>query len=779
MKPESNKGEDRQVTVSFADANLPAVESREPVAEFEDSADLRDYLEIVLRRKWLVLTFLLATFVTVLVVSLSMKPVFKAGGKLELSMQTPKVTKFEDLAVSQLQTREFMHTHVKLLQSESLARRVIEKLQLDQHPIFNPAGAKDNDQEGLFHSVRETFKDMKDKVKGWFQAKKDSDNDLAQRRNLKKIEKWFAENLQVQPERDTTIISLSFRSTDPVLTRDVVNALIHEFIGWQMDKRIDAAGTAKQQLLKQIEQVRIQLEKSEANLNQFAQKAGIVSLDSNLNLVYRQLEEINKALALAEAERISKEALYKQAREGDVGSLTLVSENKLIQQLREEYIRRMAEYEEGHAVFKDDYPKLKTLKAKMLEIQHKIAGEEARIANSIKRDYLTARQREEDLKQSAEERKNLALQLNDRATQYKILDREVESNKQIHQSLLARGKEIDANVGTELGNIQVVDYADQPLKPYKPNIQLNLLLAIVVGLMGGVGLAFFLEYLDNTVKRIDEISDRFRISVLGVVPLSGGEEAQGMDRLIQIKPKSSFSEAIRTAKVSIQLARAMDSPTKTLLITSTNAGEGKSTIASNLAQAFASEEKVLLMDADLRRPRLHKVFSNGNRKVKGLSQFLSGACNAEELLQRTDVPNLYFMAAGPIPPNPAELLASSRMKTLVGTLGKHFDRIIVDGPPYAGFADVLVLSNCVNGVILISTLGQTHREALRIFLRGLHNVHGTLLGSIVNRLNISHQYGGYYYKYYKYYHYHYHPYGDQTEADGSESAPKQIGNEQT
>ncbi len=364
MKPEAGKEEDGLVPVSSAYSNLPAVDSRQPIPEFEDSADLRDYLEIVLRRKWLVFTFLLATFVTVLVVSLAMKPVFKAGGKIELSMQVPKVTKFEDLAASQLQTREFIQTHVKLLQSESLARRVIEKLQLDQHHIFTLAGAKESDQEGLFHSVRETFKDMKDKFKGWFQVNKEPGNGLAQRRNLKKIEKWFAENLQVQPERDTTLISLSFRSIDPVLTRDVVNALIHEFIGWQMDKRIAAAGTAKQQLLKQIEQVRIQLEKSEASLNQFAQKAGIVSLDSNLNLVYRQLEEINKALALAEAERISKEALYKQAREGDVGTLTLVSENKLIQQLREEYIRRMAEYEEGHAVFKDDYPKLKTLKAR-------------------------------------------------------------------------------------------------------------------------------------------------------------------------------------------------------------------------------------------------------------------------------------------------------------------------------------------------------------------------------------------------------------------------------
>ncbi len=775
MYLEAGKEQDRRYPVPVDGSRLPSTEFREPVSEFDDSADLRDYLEIVLRRKWLVFTFLLVTFVTVLVVSLAMKPVFKAGGKLELSMQVPKVTKFEDIVASQLQTREFIQTNVKLLQSESLTRRVIEKLQIDRHPIFDTASARDKD--GLLHGVWKTFREMKDTVFGWSRPDKDPDNGLAQRRKLKTIEKWFVDNLQIQPERDTTLISLSFRSTDPVLTREVVNALIHEFIGWQMDKRIDAAGTAKQQLLKQIEQVRIQLEKSESNLNQFAQKAGIVSLDSNLNLVYRQLEEINKALALAEAERISKEALHKQALEGDVGSLTLVSENKLVQQLREDYAKRMAEYEEGRSIFKDDYPKLKTLKAKMMELKQKITGEEARIANSIKRDYLTVLQKEEDLRKSAEERQNLALQLNDRATQYKILEREVESNKQIHQSLLARGKEIDANVGTDLGNIQVVDYADLPIKPFKPNIQLNLLLAIVVGLMGGVSLAFFLEYLDNTVKRIDEISDRFRVSVLGVVPLSGSDEVQDLDRLIRTKPKSSFSEAIRTAKVSIQLARATDSPAKAILITSTNAGEGKSTISSNLAQAFASEEKILLLDADLRKPRLHKVFSNGKRNAKGLSQFLSGVCKVDEILQRTDVPNLFFIPSGPIPPNPAELLASSRMKELMKGFAKHFSRIVIDGPPYAGFADVLVLSNCVDGVILISTLGQTHREALRIFLRGLHNVRGVLLGSIVNRLNISQQYGGYYYKYYKYYHYQ--PYGDQGGPADPASAPKQIENEES
>lgn len=769
--PSSNGQGHHPAPVNQAQAGLPSTEVRYAVPEFEESVDIRDYIDVVLRRKWLVLTFLVGVFITTLIVSLSMKPVFKANGGLELSPQDAKVTKFEDMVASQLQTREYIQTQVKLLQSSSLARRVVEKLNLAEHPIFNPDAEQKQQKEDL-NFLQKWRKSVTETVRGWLQAlkPKSDDNDkmmtvdgqdLAELQKQKAMQAWFAGNLQVQPERDTTIISLSFTSVDPILARDTINTMVQEFIGWQMDNRIDSAGSAKKQLDKQIDIARIQLEKSEAELNRFAQRAGIVSLDSKLNLIYRQLEEINRALAESQANRIAKEAIYNEAIKIGPSALPAVIQNQLIQNLREKYVETQAEYQELGDTFKDGYPKVKALKAKMLDTQKRIADEEERILNSIINEYQVAQKQEESLRKEAEEKKALAMDLNSRATQYKIREREVETNKEIYQSLLSRAKEIDANVGTDLSNIRVVDYADLPLSPYKPNIKLNLLLALVVGLMGGVGVAFFLEYLDNTVKGMDEISDRFQIPILGVVPLAKPDEINDLDKLVRLQPRSGFAEAIRTTKVSIQLCSFMEQAPKSLLITSTASGEGKSTIATNLAQAFASsDERVILIDADLRKPRLHKVF-NGHGQLKGMSQLLSGLAKIDEALYKTDVPNLYFLSAGPIPPNPAELLASNRMKRLLEGLSKYFDRIVIDGPPAAGFADVLALANYVNGVVLISTLGQTHRDALRIFKKSLHNVGGNLLGGIVNKLDLSKQYGGYYYKYYKYYHSYYQPYGDK------------------
>lgn len=756
---------ERQIPAPVSQSGLPSTEVYQPVPDFEDSVDLRDYLDVILRRKWLVLTFVLGVFVTTLVVSLAMKPVFKASGGLELSPQEAKVTKFEDVVATQLQTREFVQTQVKLLQNESLAQRVIERLNLVEHPLFNSEEAS-----GFLQQWKQSITEA---IKKWTaalrpgQENRQADSGEVDLERLKKeneMLEWFADNLKVQPERDTTLINLSFSSTDPALARDVVNTVIREFINWQMDKRIDAAGSAKQQLDKQIEVARIQLERSENEINDFAQKAGIVSLDSKLNLIYRQLEEVNNALSAAQAERISKEALYTEAIKSQPGSLPQVVANQLIQKLREQYVQLMAEYEQMNSTFGNRHPKLISLKAKMSDTQKRIKDEEARILDSIVNDYFISLRRENSLKKDAEEKKAMAMELNSRATQYKILERGVETNKQIYQSLLSRSKEIDANVGTDLSNIRVVNVAELPITPDKPKVRLNLLLALVVGLMGGVGLAFFLEYLDDTVKGLDEISDRFQIPVLGVIPLANADELKDLDFLVRIKPRAGFSEAIRAAKVSVQLSNYMDQTAKSLLVTSTSQGEGKSTISANLAQAFATTDtRVVLVDVDLRKPRLHKLFCN-NGHHKGMSQVLTGMCRLDEAMIKTDVPNLYFIAAGPIPPNPAELLASRRMKKLLDTLCSHFDHVILDAPPAAGFADVLALSNYVHGVILVSTLGSTHREALRILRKSLYNVGGNLLGSVVNKLNMSKQYGGYYYKYYKYYHSYYQPYGEKQES---------------
>lgn len=732
----------------------PARPAGEPVPEFDDSADIRDYLEIMMRRKWQILTILVVSVVTTLIVSLTLSPLYKASGKIELTIQSPRVTKFEDMTIlgAQMQTHEFMQTNLKLLKSESLADRVIEKLHLETDPAFSPA-AGGQAKKGVLGSLASAVRTLVSFFRPADSSAKDHrpDPKLVEEGLHKSVEVRFEKSLDVQPERDTTIFSLAFSSTDPTLSRNAINTLIEEFISWQVDKKIDATIAAKQRLGKQIELARVQLEKAETNLNDFSRKAGIVSLNANLNLIYSQLEDANRAYSAIQSERLSKEALYNESLEsGD--SFPAILENPLIQKLRGDYISLTSQYKEASATFKDDYPTLQNLKAKVTDVEKQIKNEEDRILKSIKHDYMTAVRKEEELRKDTEGKKALAMELNDRATQYKILEREVETSKQIHQSLLERSKEIDAKVGTELGNIQVVDYAKLPLRPYSPNIPRNMLYSLIAGVVFGIGMALLLEYLDNTIKRIDEISDRFKLPVLGVLPLILGEDSQDIGSLVRLKPTAGFSESLRTAKISIQLSSSLDRPPKLLLITSTVAGEGKSTVAVNLAQAFASEEKVLIIDADLRRPALQRILcANGQRteKKQGLSSYLTGITG--DIVQQTGIPNLEVIYSGPIPPNPSELLSSNRMRQFLAAIYDRYDRIIIDGPMATGFADALILGHYADGVVLISTLGQTHREALRILRRNIENVGGRMIGAIVNKLNLTNQYGGYYYKYYRYY----------------------------
>ena len=745
--PQRNNPSDLMVVPgSVSGSHLPSTEVRTPIPQVERSLEMGDYINIIFRHKWVILTFLSFVLVTTLIVSLLTTPEYRAYGRLEMNVNAPKVTKFEEVVDTKLQTREFMRTQVNLLQSSSLIVRVINALNLDKNALFNPDIAKPESKIGkLLSNLRAKLKEWKQLITG---QKSDTFQKKLEREEF--LEKKYKENLSIDLERDTTIINLAFTSPDPILAHKIVNSQIKEFIGWQMDKKIAAADSAKEQLKKQIENARVQLEKSEDELNNFAQRAGIVSLDSKLNLVYRQLEEINNALAKAEADRLAKEALYQQAKAGDVSSIPMVLENPLIQNLREEYIKRLSEYEEHSTVFKADYPRQQKLKAKIADIQKLIAKEENKILNGIQSDYLTSLKTEETLREKAEEKKTAALALNSRATQYKILEREVSTNKVIYQSLLERSKEIDANVGVDIGNMQVVDYAKIPSRPYKPNVRLNLLIALAIGLIGGVGLAFFFEYFDKTVKRVDEISERFQIPVLGVTPQIQ-EKNLNFDKLVRQDPTSHFSEAIRTTKVSLELSGSGDYPLKSLLITSTAPQEGKTTVASNLAITFAETgERVLLIDCDLRRPRLHRTYGDDSHPRKGLSQFLAGTCGIEDVIKKTDIPNLYFISAGLIPPNPVELLASKRMKKALASFTEHFDRVILDGPPAGGFADVLVLGNIVSGTILVCSLGQTHRDALRLFLKGILHVNGYLLGCVINKLSSGFRYGynyGYSYGY--------------------------------
>ena len=738
---------------------LPSTELRQQIPGWDtEEVHLRDYLDVIFRRKWLIFSFLALTFITTLVLTLSSPKLYKAAAAIEIYPKEQRVTQFEEVVTAEMRTQEFFQTQVELLQNNALARRVIETLDLTEHPVV---------KEMLFSDKKPgpmaRFKGMlKDGVNSLIDKLKPKDQKtLAQtplfgKESLQEraLLGFLGENLEVSPRRNTMIIGVEFVSPDRRLSQQIINAYTQEFVNWNMEKKLEASRLAREFLMKQIDRSKIHLEKAEEDLNRFAKQAGIVSLDSRLNSVYRQLEELNSALAEAETDLISKESYYQQATVDGPSLLPQVINNEFIATLKENYSQLLSEYQRLSSTFHDGYPSVMALKMKMESVADRISKEEEKIFLAVANEYQAVAKKVKALRQRVERQKQLVIDLNDRATQYKIMAREVETNKGIYQSLLQRTKEIESIIGVSSSNIHIVDQAMLPLKPFKPNVKLNLLLAIVVGLTGGIGLAFFLEYFADTVTNPDEISDRFHIPILGVAPLS---KTNGfpIETTFANDPQSPLSEAVRSTKVSIQLA-GVSSQSKSFLLTSTKPAEGKTTMAANLALAFAGAgEKVILIDADMRKPKLHRFFKDTNNNTSpGLSNFLAGVGSKGMVCNMGG--NLCFIPAGPIPPNPVELLASNRFAELMQILIQRFDRVIVDGPPHPGFADSMVLSGQVGGVVLVSSMGETTRDAIRHFKKSMLAANGKILGCIINKVNLNKRFG--YQSYYKYYSY-YHHYG--------------------
>ena len=734
--------------------NLPSTEFRHAVPEWDtEEVHLRDYLDVIFRRKWLIISFLALTFITTLILTLASPKIYKASTSIEVSPQNQKVTKFEEVVSTEMRAQEFYQTQVDLLQNNALTRRVIEKLELPNHPVIIDT-LYDTGEPGVISKIKESVKKI---LSALISSSDDKEKNpsLISEEALKQqaLLKFIEGNLEVSPKRNSMLIGVSFTSPDRQLSQSVANAVVEEFVHWNMEKKLEASQLAREFLMKQIDRAKISLEKAEEDLNRFAKQAGIVSLDAKLNSVYRQLEELNSSLAMAEADLIGKESVYKQATLDGPSGLPQVMENQAISGLKAEYARLRSEYEDLTVTFHDDYPTVKALKMKMNSIDDRIRIEEQKVFLAIENQYKVGLRKVKTMGARVEHQKKMAIDLNERATQYKIMAREVETNKGIYQSLLERTKEIESMVGVSSSNINIIDKAMLPIMPFKPKVKLNLLLAIVVGMMGGLGLAFFLEYFTDTITNPDEISDRFHVPILGVAPLSKTDEFP-VEQTFVSDPRAPLSEAMRSTRMSIQLSGTA-SQAGSFVLTSTKPSEGKTTMAANLALAFAgSGERVMLVDADMRKPKLHKFFQDqDDTSSPGLSRFLAGV-SSKGLVCRNGMSSVCFIPAGPVPPNPVELLASDRFAMLVQTLTRRFDRVILDGPPYLGFADSLVISRHVGGVVLVSSMGETTRNALLHFKKSVLNSQGKILGCIINKVNLSKRFGYQsYYKYYSYYSY--------------------------
>ncbi len=718
----------------------------------EKEVHLRDYWRVILKRRWTVLAFFLITVATTAVVTFTMKPIYRSTTTLQINKENPQIVDFKEILAVNTMDMDYYQTQYKILESRSLARRVIHSLKLQEHPQFLP------EKETAFQAWRSN---LLNSISALFTS---SDKTSASQKDPSESEREtllinrFLKQLKVEPIRNSRLVKIHFDSNDPELSSQVANELASAYIQQNLETRFYATEQAKEWLTKQLEDLKAKVERADEALQAFGSQHGIISLDEKENVIIQRLNELNEALTKAEAERMGKEALYRQTMGVHGESIPSILENKLIMDLKQALIQLEGQYMKLSETFKSEHPEMVKLRTQMKTIRDRLDAETQRIIAGVRNEYESSLRRERLLRESFEIQKKRVMEMKEKAIQYNILKREADTNKELYRGLLQRMKEAGVSAGIMASNIQVVDQAELPTKPFKPNKRLNLILAAVVGLFLGVGLAFFFEYLDNTVKTPEDVEQLIRLPSFGMVPEISDHRRKRLEKgltypielITHRHPKSMLSEAYRNIRTSILLSFS-ERPPKRIAITSPNPAEGKTTTTINTAIALSQTgASVIIIDADLRKPRLHRIFSEENGV--GLSNFLSGNIGLEAVIKKTEIPNLYYIPSGPIPPNPSELISSNLFKSMVQSLSERFDHLVFDSPPVLGFADSVILSTAVDGMILVAVGGKTPRETLQRAKDLLLQVNAKILGVVINRVNIERsEYGYYYYRYHYYY----------------------------
>jgi len=728
----------------------------------EKEVHLRDYLHVLMRRKWTAITFLVITVTTVLIGTFLMTPVYRSTATIKIDKENPNVLQFKDVIEVERAADDYYQTQYKILKSRNLAKRVIRQMKLDQNPEFGGAAAGAQKASAAAPVAAENI-DRRNAEEG-------IDPGIVNR---------FLSRLNVEPQQKSMLVKVSFDSYSPVMSANIANAVAKSYIDFNIESKFDATQQAREWLEKQLEEMKARVERAEEALNKYAAQNGIIFLTEGTHgskdssdgksMITQKLSELSTQLVQATSDRISKEAMYREVEKGDAESISTALNNPLIQAMKKDYATAEAEYSQLSRVYKPDYPRMVRLREQINQIKTRISAETAKTVSGIKRDYDAAVKRENYLKSTLDKYKTEALTLNEKMVQYQILKREAETNRELYNGLLQRLKETGISASLTSSNIQVLDRAETPRSPHKPKKTLNLLIALITGLFGGVGLAFFVEYLDNTVKHPDDVEKGIALPSLGIVPnVTENVDSSTRPMITHEDGKSTLSEAYRAIGTYIQFSSAVKPP-KSMLITSARKGEGKTTTAVNTAITMAhSYGKGLIIDADMRNPQLHKIFDVD--PLNGLSSFLTGNIEfGDGLIKRTKVENLDIIPAGIIPPNPSELLSSYRMRDLINGLFTLYSFVVIDSPPLLGLSDSIILSTLTDGVIVVVRSGNTPRDLVVQTKKLLYGVNARILGVVLNGIKESDlRYGSYSY-YSSYY------YDESTDGKGRKKKKRRHG----
>lgn len=703
---------------------------------------LLDYWRILAKRRWVLLTTLIVVISTVTLSSILKEPKYTASARLQIELNAPNVLPFQDMVTRADYRKDFYDTQYILIQSRRVTRDAVRSLRLNRYPEFRVKTEADP-ARGL------TAKEV---------AESTQVNMLLDR-------------LEVSPVRGSRLVDISFTCRDPVLAAKVANRIAETYIAFNSEASYNTSERATASLAHQIANLQEEIDAKEEDLQAYARKHGIIPLSENQNITLKNLNDLNSSSTKAQANRIEKEARYMALRESDPGSLVEVIENKLIQDLTAMMANLERQAAKLSEKYKPEWPEMARLNRELEETHRRLRDERrtlfAQVVGAARGAYEGARKEEGYLATALAKLKKEYQDLNLKEIQYNNLRADVANRRSTLEALVKRESETSSTIGMHdpaAGNVRIVDPAEVPISPSSPRILLNFLLSLFIGLGLGIGGAFFLEYFDMSVKGPEDFQEAAGVPCIGLIPVM--HSATGLLRQVAARRRNSnhvppvelishedmqskVSEAFREIRTSLLVSRA-GGPPRVILITSSQPGEGKTVVALNLAITLAQiGRRVLLVDADLRKPRIHKLL--GIKGGKGLTHYLSGAGPFRPQPVATRVPGLEVIPSGPLPPNPADLLDSERFLQVLRefeTIG--FDHILFDSPPLLAVADPCILASRVNAVIMVVGTGTTSRETVSHAMRRLEQVKAPVVGGILNRVDFSQQnyYGHNYHQYY-------------------------------
>jgi succinoglycan biosynthesis transport protein ExoP len=718
-------------------------------AASSDEFHLLDYLRVLHKRRWTALTAFLLVFGAVTVYTFTATPIFSARTQILIENENPNVVKFEEVYDQNKATNDYYQTQYRILQSRLLARRTLDAEKLWEHPLF--AGSDDSSGASL-NPIVWAAAGVKF-VQGFFVAPPQVEAeapDAAENATQSRIIDLFLAGVTVTPVRNSRLVDVSYRSSEAALSSRVANALAKQYIEQNLEFKFLATKEATDFLNERTAEQRQNLEKSEQALQQYREKTGAMALEDRQNIVVQRLSDLNAAVTRARTERIEKESVYNQIRaiqsdRAAVDTFPAILNNAFIQQLKGQLNEQQRVKAQLAEKLGARHPDMVKADSAIETTETRINAEVQKVVQALRNDYLAAQSNERSLQASLDQQRAEAQELNRASIQYGVLQRDATSNQTMFSGLLERSRETGISGELKTSNIRVVDQAETPRKPTSPNKVNNLALALFGGAFLGIGLAFFFEYLDGRIKQPDEIKAQLGLPFLGMIPAFNPKETTGPPLIGNGMP-NEFSEAFRGIRTSILFSSA-DAGSKTLVVTSTGPGEGKSVVSANIAMSLAlAGQRVLLIDADMRRPKTHELF--GVALEPGLSNVMVGDAKASETVRRTLTPNLWLLAAGKHPPNPAELLGSKRFKDFMATLGEHFDWIIIDSPPVMAVTDASIIAHSANGVVFVVGAEMTSRGAAKAALEQLDAVKAKYVGGILNRVDV-HRNPYYYARHYR------------------------------